>query len=370
MTDDSEVLLEAIVGTLQPLLQALQALEFAARHLHPPRLAELVEAVADRDGALRDGLARFRAAAWPEHLAEFRNQVETAAEAALQAFDGLRAAPEDPNAIVAAYRALRHYARAAEALYPLALLFKPVSQFFLEASARDDEDKLDRLGADDRPGIRTGVLHGNNDLGQRGGFSVYVPEDYDGAEPVPLVMALHGGSGHGRSFLWTWLREARTRGLILVSPTATGSTWSLMEPEVDSQHLERVLELVRSRWNVDGERLLLTGMSDGGTFAYVSGLQASSPFTHLAPIAASFHPMLLSFMDPGRLLGLPIHIVHGALDWMFPAEMARGAEAALKAAGADVTYRELADLSHTYPREMNAAILDWFLRAPASSPGG
>ena len=363
MSDDSEALLEAIVGMLRPLLQALQALEFAGRHLHPPRLRELVEAVADRDGDLREGLTRFRAAGWPEHLGDFRVQVETAAEAVLQAFDGLRAAPDDPNGIVAAYRALRHYAHAAEALYPLARLFRPVSQFFLETAARDDEDKLDRLAAEDRPGTRTGVLHGHNDPGQRGGFSVYVPEDYDGAAPVPLVMALHGGSGHGRGFLWTWLREARTRGVILVSPTATGSTWSLMEPEIDTAHLHRVLGLVRSRWNVDGERLLLTGMSDGGTFAYVSGLQASSPFTHLAPISASFHPMLLSFMDPVRLLGLPIHIVHGALDWMFPAEMARGAEAALKAAGANVTYRELADLSHTYPREMNAAILEWFLAA-------
>ena len=31
----------------------------------------------------------------------------------------------------------------------------------------------------------------------------------------------------------------------------------------------------------------------------------------------------------------------------------------LSAAGADVTYRELDDLSHTYPREINAEILKW-----------
>ena len=31
----------------------------------------------------------------------------------------------------------------------------------------------------------------------------------------------------------------------------------------------------------------------------------------------------------------------------------------LSAAGAEVTYREIADLSHTYPREMNAEILEW-----------
>jgi phospholipase/carboxylesterase len=31
----------------------------------------------------------------------------------------------------------------------------------------------------------------------------------------------------------------------------------------------------------------------------------------------------------------------------------------LTAAGADVTYRELDDLSHCYPREMNGPILNW-----------
>jgi phospholipase/carboxylesterase len=31
----------------------------------------------------------------------------------------------------------------------------------------------------------------------------------------------------------------------------------------------------------------------------------------------------------------------------------------LSVAGAAVTYRELDDLSHTYPREINAAMLDW-----------
>ena len=63
--------------------------------------------------------------------------------------------------------------------------------------------------------------------------------------------------------------------------------------------------------------------------------------------------------DAERLRGLPIHIVHGKLDWMFPVQVARQTSQALSAAGADVTYRELDDLSHTYPREMNAEMLEW-----------
>ena len=52
---------------------------------------------------------------------------------------------------------------------------------------------------------------------------------------------------------------------------------------------------------------------------------------------------------------------HGTQDWMFPPEMAQGAERALQQAGADVSYREIADLSHTYPRDENAGLLDWFM---------
>ena len=63
--------------------------------------------------------------------------------------------------------------------------------------------------------------------------------------------------------------------------------------------------------------------------------------------------------------GLPVYLVHGALDWMFPVSMARGAQRALTAAGAKVVYREIADLSHAYPREENSAMLDWLLASAA-----
>ena len=69
--------------------------------------------------------------------------------------------------------------------------------------------------------------------------------------------------------------------------------------------------------------------------------------------------MLTGFADPDRMAGLPIHITHGTLDWMFPVTMAREARAALSAAGARVAYREIDDLSHTWPRELNADVLRW-----------
>jgi phospholipase/carboxylesterase len=328
---------------LARLLETLDALEYVGRHLHPPLLADLVATLRDRDAALRGAMAE---AVWPE---TWRQPVERATQATLRACEGLRAA-DDLRLI---YRALRQVNRALEALYPLAAALPTVDRFFLAA----DECPPSTASA----GVATGVLHVGNETNEHGGFSIYVPEDYDATRAYPLVMALHGGAGHGRLFLWSWLREVRGRGVILAAPTAIGDTWSLMEPQVDSQHLRNVLETVASRWSVDRSRLLLTGMSDGGTFTLLSGLDDASQFTHLAPVAASFHPMLLAMAEPARVTGLPIYLVHGALDWMFPVSMARDSQRALTTAGAAVTYREIADLSHVYPREEGSRILDWFL---------
>src|SRR3979411_511115 len=154
-------------------------------------------------------------------------------------------------------------------------------------------------------------------------------------------MAVHGGRGNGRGFLWSWLRDARSRGAILIAPTATGNTWALMGDDTDTPNLNRILETVRARWNVDYDRMLLTGMSDGGTFCYVTGLDRASPFTHLAPVSATFPPLMAEIAEAARRRGRPIHIVHGRLDWMFPVQVARQASQALSAAGAKVTYREI-----------------------------
>jgi phospholipase/carboxylesterase len=366
MNAQNDDVAEATVRMVGRTMDALGVLGFIARHLHPPDLASLVEVLDNADALLSAARERFALVAWPDHLVPFRDQTDRAAALTLRACEGLRvAATPGADGLRQAFRALRDESRALEALYPLATSLPSVSRFFLEPDRRDDLALLERLAAGAAcTDARVGALHADNATDERGGFSVFVPEDYDPARAYPLVMALHGGSGHGRLFLWSWVREARSRGVILVAPTATGATWSLREPALDGAHLGRVLEHVAATWHVDRTRVLLTGMSDGGTFTLLHGIDAHTPFTHLAPVAASFHPLLLSMADPRRLLGLPVYLVHGALDWMFPVSVARTAREALDAAGAKVVYREIADLSHAYPRDENAPMLAWFLGGP------
>lgn len=352
---------DALAGVLQPLLRAFEVLFLVARHFHPPRFAALMAQVGTPDGDLKDARALHSGAL--ANLGDVKDALDEAGDAALQAFAGLREALDGSSDIRGVFRAFRFVPMGLEALYPLASVLPPVNRFFLDPALRSDAALVAQLM---RPPVhdKVGVMHfaaeeDEDDDGERGGFWLYVPETYSPDRALPLVVALHGGSGTGRQFLWSWLRDARSRGVILAAPTSVGGTWSLTGEDVDTPNIARMLDVIRANWAVDPRRLLLTGMSDGGTFSYVSGLDAGSPFTHLAPVSAAFHPLLAAMADGTRVRGLPIHIVHGALDWMFPAAMAREAERVLTAAGADVTYREIDDLSHTYPREMNAAMLTW-----------
>jgi phospholipase/carboxylesterase len=352
---------EATLPLLTPLLRALEMLAFVARHLHPPDFEELMGSIGAPDEELKS--AKRKQAQGPGRLSAIRVALDAASDAALESFSGLREAVNEEGDIRPVYRALRLLPKALEEIYPLAGILPSVNRFFLDPALRSEE-ALQQLFLGGPARDNTGVMQFGER--ERGGFRLYVPENYSSDRSWPLVMALHGGSGTGRLFLWSWLRDTRSRGAILVAPTSIGNTWALMGADADTPNLTRILESVRARWNVDPARVLLTGMSDGGTFSYVSGLESGSPFTHLAPVSAAFHPLLAQMADGDRMRGLPIHIIHGALDWMFPVELARQAQRALSKGGAAVTYREVPDLSHTYPRELNGLLLEWMAATPAN----
>src|SRR5207245_2046338 len=123
---------------------------------------------------------------------------------------------------------------------PLAEQLAPGSRWCVEPARREEDDVVARLrdGALRDEEVRVGVLHASNERDARGGFSVYVPEHWDGETAMPLVVALHGGSGHGRDFLWSWLADARSRGVLLMAPTARDRTWSIMGgQDVDAEGL-------------------------------------------------------------------------------------------------------------------------------------
>src|SRR5437867_5583571 len=287
----------AIGHLLQPLLDTLERVLWVQRNLYPPLAPRLAEQLAPGAEAVAVPLSALEKLEWPDDLRFMRDRLVDVARQTVELVTAFVDAARSPGNPIDLYRALRRFARIQETLYPLAPVFEPVSRWFLEPARRDDDDLVARLrdGALRDDEVRVGVLHASNERDARGGFSVYVPEHWDGQSPMPLVVALHGGHGHGRDFLWSWLREARSRSVLVMAPTSRDRTWSIMGGEdIDAAALREMVASVAVRYPVDHSRVLLTGMSVGATYALPCGLRAGMPFTHLAPACGVLHPFLLA----------------------------------------------------------------------------
>lgn len=330
------------------LVQALGIYEHAVRYLHPPQIADLQERLKPHVVALEQALEQAENA--PGLSAEFLQGMHLIFEALCLFLDiGQRV-----QALAFILKSLRKGSQALETLYPLRHAYPALGDVFLEKSVLGRKADLDPVVP---PQATVGLIHysPDDDPYARGSYSLYVPESYDGSSPWPLVVALHGGYGHGRDFLWMWLKESKSRRFLLLAPSSRLQTWNIVKPDYDYATLLSALERIHNAWNVDPDRMLLTGLSDGATYALACGLTGNSPFSALAPIAGVLPPMGLK---PAR--GKRVFWVHGRHDWMFPVRQARQDYEQLQNAGAEITFKEIEDLSHTYPREQNAAILEWF----------
>ena len=206
---------------------------------------------------------------------------------------------------------------------------------------------------------RVGISH-HSPSSNHGAYSLYVPENYDPQHHWPLIIALHGAGGANDEYLLTWLRPAKSKGYIVLAPKSLGPTWAIEKPEPDVVSVTSTLLAVRERYAIDPDRILVTGLSDGGTFSYA--LSASRPhlFGAIAPVAGVLPPWL----DMQKTVTLPFLIIHGGQDFIFPVAVARLAHATLVENGLrEVTFTELPEWGHAYTYSINEAyILPWFER--------
>ena len=192
-------------------------------------------------------------------------------------------------------------------------------------------------------------------------YSLYVPESYSAECPLPLVVCLHGAYGRSDHHIWSWLRPARSREYMLLAPKSLDVTWSILQPERDAASVVAMLEEVCSEFAVDRSRVYLSGLSDGGTFTYLLGLSRPELFAGIAPVAGDLHGMMDSMLRQKQGAELPIYMVHGALDHIFPVETIRSGHALLTRLGYNARYEELPEWGHSYCSFVNERlVMPWF----------
>ncbi|HQG30386.1 MAG TPA: hypothetical protein PLA83_00540 [Deltaproteobacteria bacterium] len=336
------------------LIDAIALFEKVQRKFHPAMMIRhgelLIRKASTLQGALRDFLS---GSPMPEAGSEQGILIE-ASKLVNEAVSRFNRAGDPGAGLFHAMQAGRKICRAYEILFELRHEVPAIDRFFRESiqgNLRQREGKTGVRKEKDR------IVHpgAGRETYARGSASLYVPEASETPQPMPLVIALHGGYGHGRDFLWTWIREARTRRFFLLAPTSQGRTWSITDPEADLVPLTDLIKRTAEEHPVDVKKILLTGISDGATFALGCAMQSDSPFGAFCPVCGVLPPGDLSCARSRRILW-----IHGEYDWMFPAVRARQGYTALLQAGADVGLKVIPDLAHAWPAEENGAVLSWF----------
>jgi len=211
-------------------------------------------------------------------------------------------------------------------------------------------------------------------------YSLRFPHGYDPTVSWPLVVSLHG---HG------WYRPFQghpapdRRGVFSLSPHGRGAT------DYKEQGEEAVLGAIEDvclDYNIDRERIYVTGGSMGGTGSWQLGCGYADRFAGIMPIAGnadsqawterwgwnqSFDSRNTAFRDwlqethsarahARNLVNLPTYVVHGSGDSVVPPEHARRMVAALRAFDATVEFREFPGVAHGgFPGVLTREGLAW-----------
>ena len=111
----------------------------------------------------------------------------------------------------------------------------------------------------------------------------FVPEQYDPSKPTSLLLALHGAGGIGLTEVQTWKNIAADLNMLIVAPTDAGANMGYsFEPR------EQLASLATLRWarrlfNVDENRIHLTGVSRGGHLCWELALRHPQHWASVVP---------------------------------------------------------------------------------------
>lgn len=200
--------------------------------------------------------------------------------------------------------------------------------------------------------------------------ALYVPDHYSPDREWPLIVALHGASGSGREYVWTWQRLAAEHGYLVLAPKSTEITWSVLQPHIDVASVTGAIDRALAAYRIDRKRVFLTGLSDGATFSYLVAFLAPEYFAGVAPIAGELSQVAEPLLRRREGREVPLLVVHGAHDHIFPIQTVRSTSGLLQHLGYDIRFDELADWGHAYPYRIHRErIMPWF-EALAARAGG
>jgi predicted esterase len=195
-------------------------------------------------------------------------------------------------------------------------------------------------------------------------YTVVIPRDYDATRPYPVRVQLHGGANRLTPPDPARMAVDRLPGAIdeiKIFPIAWGQSrwWQFTQVE----NLSRILDRLKRRYNVDENRVYLTGISDGGTGVFFVACRDTTPWASFLPLIGSMTVLANPYagvdgeIHPGNAANKPFFVVNAGRDRLYPAHLVRPYVEHLVKLGGDVMFRVKPDSEHGttwWPEERGA----------------
>jgi PDZ domain-containing protein len=201
---------------------------------------------------------------------------------------------------------------------------------------------------------RTGIVRLRNKTsdGVEHHYVLNVPDTYDPSRRYQVRFQLHGGVG----------------GRQTNAPVGTGTVGAVAGAEQiyvipyawndapwwsDDQvlNLVEILDATKRAYNVDENRVVVSGVSDGGTGAYWVAMRETTPFASFLPLNGYWMVLASGDVDDGMLFAnnlrnKPIFAVNGGRDRLYPTAIVDPHIAHMKRGGVALDYHPQPEAGH------------------------
>ncbi len=176
-------------------------------------------------------------------------------------------------------------------------------------------------------------------------YAVTVPPAYDPAKRYQVRFQLHGGV-MGRA-----TNQPRNSGEIGALAGAEqfyvipyGWTDAPWWSEDQVLNMSAIVDSLKRTYNIDENRIVVSGVSDGGTGAYYLAMRETTPFASFLPlngfimVLANIDTGIRDQLSPNNLRNKPFFVVNGGRDRLYPTSAVEPYVLHLKKVGVSVDY--------------------------------
>ena len=187
---------------------------------------------------------------------------------------------------------------------------------------------------------------------RHGAFNYWlvIPAGYDPAQKYQVRFQLHGGVMREDSTL-RGDGSVRLQGAEQIYIMPAGWSEAPWWSDQQAGALRAILEDVKRDYNVDENRVVVSGVSDGGTGAFFIAMRDTTPYAAFLPLNG--YVLVLRSPELGlrdlflnNLRNKPLYIVNGGRDPLYPVDAVEPSIAHLNQGGVPIVYRPQVNAGH------------------------